>query len=266
MPHNRTSSNDLTNSEYWDRVWIQEKRKSRISMALRYQSTRKTRQMFLHLLNETKMDEADLFEIGCAPGTMLKLFKELKPNFRLHGIDYADEGIEITTRGFSSDGIDAKIHLGDVREFISQDRFDIVTSHGFIEHFEDVTEIVEQHKRLAKPGGYVLITIPNYSPVLVRHLIRRFDPQALKVHNLDIMHRDKLLKVMTDVGLEKVRVGWDGGPKLRSVASKRDFASHLYLFISHAWNVIAGYLPKGVGWQATIWGIGQLPDSIEGEL
>jgi len=36
-----------------------------------------------------------------------------------------------------------------------------VYSLGLIEHFHDSTEIVKAHARLVKPGGYLVIAVPN---------------------------------------------------------------------------------------------------------
>lgn len=257
-------SDHLTDQSYWDKVWTNNNKGSRtlgIRATLRHWSMWKTRSMFSKLLSKTGLDEADVFEIGCAPGTKLLFLKELRPGYRLHGIDFAEEGVEIAKRRFEALGIDAEVFLGDVREFPVHQKYDLVVSHGLVEHFTDVEDIISHHKRFVKPGGYILITMPNYTHPIVRFFIKRFDPTALEVHNLETMNKDFLFEVLCNTGFKNVNVGWDGGPKLRSVAAKRDLPSRIYLLLSRIWNLLAGFLPRGVGWQSTIWGIGQLPHS-----
>ena len=57
--------------------------------------------------------------------------------------------------------------------------FDLVYSLGVIEHFEDARSIVEKHLFLTKPGGRVVISIPNFGGVYGR-LERYFCPRALE--------------------------------------------------------------------------------------
>jgi 2-polyprenyl-3-methyl-5-hydroxy-6-metoxy-1,4-benzoquinol methylase len=42
-----------------------------------------------------------------------------------------------------------------------REAFDVVLSGGFIEHFTDVAAIVQKHLQLLKPGGRLVVMIPN---------------------------------------------------------------------------------------------------------
>ena len=41
--------------------------------------------------------------------------------------------------------------------------FDIVYSMGLIEHFENPTEVIDEHIRLLNKEGFLIILIPNFN-------------------------------------------------------------------------------------------------------
>jgi SAM-dependent methyltransferase len=69
--------------------------------------------------------------------------------------------------------------------------FDFVYSIGLIEHFDDPRPIVRRHVEMVKPGGTVMIAIPNYGGLYGR-LQRWLDPANLGIHNLGLMSKEAL--------------------------------------------------------------------------
>lgn len=64
--------------------------------------------------------------------------------------------------------------------------YDFVISNGFIEHFDDFNNILDQHVKYLKPGGKMLVMIPN------KRYLRKWyglicDNKNLKAHNLKSM-------------------------------------------------------------------------------
>lgn len=56
-------------------------------------------------------------------------------------------------------------------------------SYGFIEHFDDPQPIIQRHVELVKPGGTLILEVPNH-----RGLNRPLqDPELLRAHNLNTM-------------------------------------------------------------------------------
>ena len=73
-------------------------------------------------------------------------------------------------------------------------RFDIVISQGFIEHFDDVEDVIERHIDLLAQGGYLIVGIPNlrganYSLQWI------FNKELLSMHNIDIMGKREFLRL-----------------------------------------------------------------------
>jgi 2-polyprenyl-3-methyl-5-hydroxy-6-metoxy-1,4-benzoquinol methylase len=135
---------------------------------------------------------AEVVEIGSAPGEHLA---KLSETFGLvpFGIEYSDAGAEVNRAVFAARGLDPGnvIHM----DFFSdecllryRERFDVVVSRGFIEHFEDPSRVVDRHLELLKPGGLLIVTIPNLRGI--NHaLTRLFHRELIPMHNLEIMSK-----------------------------------------------------------------------------
>jgi 2-polyprenyl-3-methyl-5-hydroxy-6-metoxy-1,4-benzoquinol methylase len=131
-----------------------------------------------------------VLEVGSSPGNhLVRLHRTY--GYMPYGVDYSESGVEENRRVFARNGIDPEnIIKADFfsREFLEQnrERFDIVFSRGFVEHFRDVRSVVARHRDLVKPGGTLVISIPNFSGIN-RLLFSFFNRAVLEKHNLDIM-------------------------------------------------------------------------------
>lgn len=140
-----------------------------------------------------KKDHKNIFEIGCAPGNYLVQFHK-RFWFNVGGVEYSKDGINILKRNFKKNNIEGNIVYGDFfdKKFLTEnkDKHDIVFSLGFIEHFSDPRIAIENHFKIAKKWGLVIMTIPNL------YYLNRFltNKEILKIHNLNIMKLEELKK------------------------------------------------------------------------
>lgn len=133
---------------------------------------------------------AAVVEIGSAPGEHLV---KLSQTFGLvpYGIEYSHSGAELNRAVFAARGLDPA-HVIQTDFFSDEclercrERFDVVISRGFIEHFKDPARVVDRHLELLKPGGLLIVTIPNLRGVNGA-LTRLFHPELIPMHNLEIM-------------------------------------------------------------------------------
>ena len=151
----------------------------------------------------------EVLEVGCAPGKWLAYMARefgLKPS----GVEYSDAGMKATLENFKILGLtpDA-IFTGDFFEMKPPRQFDAVMSFGFIEHFSDVDSVVERHLQWLKPGGVLILGVPNftgiYSPIQ-----RVLDKNILEKHNLDIMNLDYFRGLGRRLSLEPVFLDYVG--------------------------------------------------------
>jgi SAM-dependent methyltransferase len=82
-------------------------------------------------------------------------------------------------------------------------------SRGFIEHFDDPHEVVKRHVDLLKPGGYLIVSIPNKRGVN-RLLAQLFNRRGLAMHNLDIMRLDTFRHLFDIPSLHTLHCGYLG--------------------------------------------------------
>ncbi len=154
-----------------------------------------------------------LLEVGSAPGRRL-LHLSRRFGCLPFGVDFSAPGVEASRRAFVQAGFDPENVL--LADFLLPDfqrarreSFDVVFSIGLVEHFEDARTAVAAHAALVRPGGLLVVAIPNLLGVN-RWLTRRFDPDALDRHNLAIMRRGAFEGLFEGLGLIPLFGGYVG--------------------------------------------------------
>jgi SAM-dependent methyltransferase len=138
------------------------------------------------------MNGAAAVEIGSAPGDYIVRFSQ-GHDCVPYGIEYSEVGVEVNRRVFSRHGFDPdNVIQADVfsDEFSRRyrEQFDVVLSKGFVEHFEDLHPVIDRHVTLLKPGGYLVVTVPNLRGAN-KTFARLLDEKAIPRHNLKIMQK-----------------------------------------------------------------------------
>ncbi len=238
---------DLTTAEFWDRRWDT----AELGSTQRGFSQREFLRLAQDVLHEVP-DGGTMLEVGAAPGTFMRQYSLLRPDLRLHGIDISRDGVGIAKAMLEREGISATFMVDDLRSDTAREwwnSFDIVCSHGLIEHFENWREILEAHFRFARPGGRIFVTVPNYSNVVVRMLLKWFAAETLATHNLDCMSEKMLrtVRIESACTLGPDRVGGYGGPLFPSSAVNANFGGSLYRLFAQVWNGSVGIVAWATG-------------------
>jgi SAM-dependent methyltransferase len=111
-----------------------------------------------------------ILDLGCGNGKYLMSLQSLgwKADTQLYGLDYPNESLR---RLRESHGLN--IMEGD---FLSTDLpidfFDVVTMKHVLEHFPDPYAVMAKVASILKPGGTVLIEIPNFKSIEALFLLR----------------------------------------------------------------------------------------------
>lgn len=93
------------------------------------------------------------------------------------------------------------------------EKYDLVFSSGFIEHFQDTKDVIYRHVKLMSDDGTLLILIPNFRG-LNGWLQKVFDKDNFLVHNLESMKLDKLKDTLKELQLKKISVEYSKKPML----------------------------------------------------
>jgi len=141
----------------------------------------------------------DAIEIGCGTGSyMIYVNKEF--GYRIDGLDYSDN-MEYVRANLLHNGIhDSELFNADFFDFVPSRKYDLVLSGGFAEHFDDHELVVRQHAEWAKPGGLVVIIVPNLTHIH-RLLCGWFAPELLRVHRFPLMRRNVMRQALENAGL-----------------------------------------------------------------
>ena len=83
--------------------------------------------------------------------------------------------------------------------------FDVVSSFGFAEHFADLQKVINQHVKLIKPGGFLVLTMPQLRGYqwLVRRLVytREAWKELHSTHNVAVMRLGVVKRTLKNSGL-----------------------------------------------------------------
>lgn len=141
-----------------------------------------TFQRMLHeYLDCMNIDNAEsVLDLGCGTGFAAReIAKRSNFNGRVAGIDISSALIEQAKTLANEEGHDdcLEFQVGDSRSLeLSDNSFDVVIAHTLISHLPDPDTVVEEMKRLVKPGGYIGIFDGDYASLTFSHP----DPQLGK--------------------------------------------------------------------------------------
>ena len=139
-------------------------------------------------------DAASFLEIGCGSGVVLAALHEAFPALRLVGGELYEEGLEIARRRLP----DVELVSLDARELPYEDEFDVVGAFDVIEHVDEDEVVLAQMLRAARPGGGVLILVPQHPRLWSEH-------DEIVEHRRRYTRKDLVAKA-EGVGLEIVEV------------------------------------------------------------
>jgi len=149
-----------------------------------------------------KSSSKSCIELGALPGGFLTYFyKEF--GYSITGLDFA-ENTDAFFDTMKKNHIDKYNFIkADIISYKPEKKYDIVTSFGFIEHFDDIDLILSKHEQLMQPGGYLVLTVPNFRNIqYIYHLI--FDRKNLAIHNTATMKISSMKKRFSRLGLEEL--------------------------------------------------------------
>jgi SAM-dependent methyltransferase len=88
----------------------------------------------------------------------------------------------------------------DFFEFAPRKKYDLVLSGGFAEHFDDYELVVRKHAEFAKPGGLIVVMVPNLTHIH-KLLCGCFAPEVLRVHRFPLMRKEIMRQTLEKAGL-----------------------------------------------------------------
>lgn len=138
-----------------------------------------------------------VLDIGCGPGVMTKQIRDL--GWTYMGIDISKEMIELAVKRFDHDS-STQFKVGPVENIEEEDNsFDVVVAMGLVEYVANDEAVIQEVKRVLKPGGLFIVSLPNWwSPVRLwdRLILKPFiylKRRFITKKEVGVLHREYVL-------------------------------------------------------------------------
>jgi ubiquinone/menaquinone biosynthesis C-methylase UbiE len=118
-------------------------------------------QLLIHLLRTAGIkSSSSLLEVGCGDGALSGLIYQTF-NCEITGVDPSADGIRYSEEMFQKHQFQGSFHVSEGYHLSFPDhRFDFIVLADVIEHLQHPGLMLQELRRLTKPGGYILITTP----------------------------------------------------------------------------------------------------------
>lgn len=186
-------------------------------------------------------------EIGCFPGRFLAVFGQL--GYELNGIDMIpgvekDLPVWLKSNGFKI----GNFRRIDFFAFQESEKYDIVCSFGFIEHYDNWQEVLMKHADLVKENGLLLIETPNFRGFIQKWFHYCLDRENYRRHHIAAMNPRSWRKILVAHGFEIVHCGYLGSINFWVGEQKHGFvATTILSLIFNVFLPIARRLPIPAG-------------------
>lgn len=184
-----------------------------------------------------------VLDIGCGTGTFLKYLRSRNPEYKLCGMDLAENQL---------DGI--KFIKGDILKDNIDMKFDIVCGLLMLEHLDLPYLFAERIKDILQPGGYLFLTTVNEDDLIYK-IIRLLKKAGLSsgyrriysTHHLQLFTK-KSLKTLMEMNDYEVALQKAHNYPLKSVDFPKASAitTMLYKFSVAAVFMVSGVLKEGL--------------------
>ena len=101
-----------------------------------------------------------VLEVGCGAGTDLARFA--RGGAIVTGVDLSASAIELARKNFEQQGLHADLREADGERLpFADNTFDLVFAHGVVQYTPDGKQLVEECRRVLKPGGEAVFQVYN---------------------------------------------------------------------------------------------------------
>ncbi|MCX5784018.1 MAG: methyltransferase domain-containing protein [Elusimicrobia bacterium] len=185
-------------------------------------------------------------EVGCAPGKWL-VFLSKEMGYIPHGYEYLESGVEAARKNLELCGVkEFKVIAADFLAITPPQKYSLVVSLGFIEHFTDADAVFAKHAEFISSGGYLALGLPRFKGINLffqRIVDKYLALKTLPGHNLAVMEPQVFCRLAQEFGMETIFAGYVGGfePALFNFnAVKNPFVRLALKLASRACSVLFG--------------------------
>jgi SAM-dependent methyltransferase len=101
-----------------------------------------------------------VLEVGCGAGVDLARFA--RGGARVTGVDLSPSAIELARTNFAQQGLTGRLEVADGEDLPFPDgEFDLVYAHGVVQYTARPQRLVDECRRVLKPGGLAIFQVYN---------------------------------------------------------------------------------------------------------
>lgn len=167
------------------------------------------------VLKEISWKGKSVLDIGCGTGLFSYLVKQSGAN-RVVAVDYSKEAIIKAKEKYGNCGIE--FYCRDFKKM--NDKFDVVTALGFLEHTASPFRVLKKLKSLLNPGGSLIIVCPNWANIRGYVLLTLFYLFEAPITLADrhyltpLEFKDWVHKLRMNLSFRTFDHSWGGGNKM----------------------------------------------------
>jgi len=154
--------------DHWERFW-----KDKKEIAEVYSNDYR---IYLNLTKATEIKNKKILEVGAGSGR--DSFQLAQGDATVYVLDYSPQALQIVTNLNAQNKVSVHLVQGDAFQIpMPDDTLDIVFHQGLMEHFKDPLPLLKEHFRVLKPGGLLLVDVPQRYHVytVIKHILIFFN-------------------------------------------------------------------------------------------
>jgi len=186
-----------------------------------------------------------VLEVGCGAGVDLVRFA--KGGARVTGVDVADSAISLARGNFAHQGLPVALCVGNGEQLpFPSDTFDFVYAHGVVQYTGGDQALVDECRRVLKPGGTAFFQV--YNRVSWLHALSRVMKVGLEHEDAPVLRKYSPGEFRTLLrGFASVRVVLERFPVRSRLHGGWKGALYNNLFVG-TFNAIPRPLVRRFGW------------------
>lgn len=149
-------------------------------------------------------EKGKALDIGCGVGDFLHTMEQ-------HGWDCTGVEPSEDAKVIAKKRIKGQLLSSEEQENLPNSSFDIITMWHVLEHVDDIRWQIQQLHRLCKPGGRIIIALPNYKSYDGQYYKAEWAAYDVPRH-LNHFNKETLIKILEESGLRHVKTEklvWD---------------------------------------------------------
>ena len=149
-------------------------------------------------------EKGKALDIGCGVGDFLHTMEQ-------HGWDCTGVEPSEDAKVIAKKRIKGQLLSSEEQEYLPDNNFDVITMWHVLEHVDDLRWQIQQLHRLCKPGGRIIIALPNYKSYDGQYYKAEWAAYDVPRH-LNHFNKETLIKILEESGLRHVKTEklvWD---------------------------------------------------------